>query len=265
MTALWGIVRKEVKVAFTTPVAYVVFFLFTLLASLMFWNQLREFERLVQKSRHIEDIEYLNQINFNDIILNEVFINVQIIFIFLIPVLTMRSFAEERKQKTMELLMTTPITPGTVIAGKYLANLVLILCLCALLLVYPIILTLFGTTSLVDQTVIDWPTTLLGLGGILLCGMMFSAVGFAFSSVTENLVVAAVLSIMVLLLLWFIGGASTNVHGWLGDVLAFLSPLNHITNFAKGVLHVGDTLYYLTVATVFLFFTYRMVEGQRWG
>jgi ABC-2 type transport system permease protein len=231
VTALVGIIRKELKIAFTTPVAYVVFFMFTLLASLLFRNQLLAFERLVQKSRHIDDPELLGQLNFNDVILNEVFINIQIVFIFLIPILTMRSFAEERKQKTMELLMTTPITPVTVIVGKYLSNLVLLLCLC----------------------------------GTLLAGLMFSAAGFAFSSLTENQLVAALLTFFVLLLLWFLGGAAASVQGWAGEVLAYISPLNHIESFAKGILSVPDTIYYGSLAFLFLFFTYRMVEAQRWG
>jgi len=265
MTAFIGILKKELKVAFTTPVAYVVFFLFTLLASLMFWSQLREFERMIDKSRHIEDPELLAQLNFNDVILSPVFIAMQVIFMFLIPILTMRAFAEERKQRTMELLLTTPVTPLTVIAGKYLANLVIICCLCVLLVVYPVILTTFGSVSAVGASVVDWPTTLLGITGVLLCGGMFSAVGFAFSSITENQVVAALLTFFVLLLLWFLGQASSNVHGWLGDVLGFVSPVNHINDFAEGVLNVGDAIYYFSMGGVFLFFTYRMVEGQRWG
>ncbi len=265
MTALVGIIRKELKIAFTTPVAYVVFFMFTLLASLLFRNQLLAFERLVQKSRHIDDPELLGQLNFNDVILNEVFINIQIVFIFLIPILTMRSFAEERKQKTMELLMTTPITPVTVIVGKYLSNLVLLLCLCGILLVYPVILTVYGSTSVVDGSVVDWPTTFLGIFGTLLAGLMFSAAGFAFSSLTENQLVAALLTFFVLLLLWFLGGAAASVQGWAGEVLAYISPLNHIESFAKGILSVPDTIYYGSLAFLFLFFTYRMVEAQRWG
>ena len=265
VTALVGIIKKELKIAFTTPVAYVVFFLFTLLSSLIFSNQLREYERMVQKSRHIEDPEVLAQLNFNDVILTEMFVNVQIVFIFLIPILTMRAFAEEKKQRTMELLMTTPITPVTVIVGKFAAILFILLCLCAILVVYPIILTMYGTTTLVGNSIIDWPTTGLGILGVFLCGAMFSAAGFAFSSLTENQVVAALLTFFLLLLLWFLGGASTNVYGWLGEVLSFISPLNHISNFAKGILHVGDTLYYVTFSFVFLFLSYRMVEGERWG
>ena len=265
MTALMGMIRKELKVSFTTPVAYIVFFLFALLVSMLFWGQLREFERMVQKMRHISDPEMLAQLNFNDIILAEVFVNIQVVYIFLIPILTMRMLAEEKKQRTMELLMTTPITPATVLFGKYIAMLVILLCLCMLLMVYPIILTWYGTNSMVQVSVIDWRTTTLGIAGVFLSGMMFSALGFVFSSITENQIVSALLTFFTLLLLWFIGGTSMNIHGWLADVLTFLSPLSHVKNFAKGIFHVGDVAYYLSITGILLFLTHRMVEGQRWG
>lgn len=264
MTPFLGIFKKELKVAFTTPVAYVVFFLFALISSAIFWSQLRDYERLVQRSKHIEDAEFLAQLNFNDVILTELFVNVEIIFIFLLPILTMRVFAEERKQKTMELLMTTPITTGTVVFGKYAAMLVVLVCLIALLFVYPIILTMFGESS-INASVVDWNTCLLGMLGVFLCSVTFSAVGFAFSSFTDSQIVAALLTFFLLLLLWFLGGASATVHGVVGDVLGFLSPLNHIQNFAKGVLHIGDVVYYLSMATLFLVVAYRAVEGQKWA
>jgi ABC-2 type transport system permease protein len=265
MTALLGIVRKELKVSFTTPVAYVVFFLFTLLVSMLFWGQLREFERMVQKMRHISDPEMLAQLNFNDVVLAEVFVNIQVIFIFLIPILTMKVIAEEKKQKTMELLMTTPISTATVLFGKYIAVIVILLCLCLLLLIYPVILSVYGTNAMVQMSVVDWRTTLMGIIGIFLSGMMFSSLGFVFSSVTENQIVSALLTFFSLLLLWFIGGTSINIHGWLADLLTYLSPLSHVKNFAKGVLDLGDVTYYFSVTGILLFLSHRMVEGQRWG
>lgn len=264
MTALVGILRKELKVAFTTPIAYVVFFFFTLLTSLLFYNQLLEYEKKLQRARHFEDDELLAVLNFNDVILTYVFVNVQLIFVFLIPILTMRMLAEEKRHKTMELLMTTPIRPIHVVVGKYAAFLVVLLCLCALVMVYPIILSIFGTNSLVEASVIDWPTTLLGVFGIFLMGAMFGAIGFAFSSLTESQVVAALLTLFALLLLWFVARLGQETPGWMGEVLLYLSPLSHIVNFAKGVLHLGDVFYYVSIGGFFLYFTHRMVEGQRW-
>lgn len=264
MTALLGIARKEIKVAFTTPIAYVVSFFFTLMTSLLFYQQLLDYERRLQRARHFEDAELLAQLNFNDVILAYVFLNVQLIFIFLIPMLTMRMFAEERRQRTMELLMTSPISPLQIVAGKYLSFLWVLFCLCVLVTAYPLILTIFGSNSLVGASVLDWNTTLLGIAGIFLMGAMFGAIGFACSSLTENQIVAALLSFFILLLLWFVARLGQETPGDLGAFLLFLSPLGHVVRFIKGILHLGDVLYFLSGTFFFLFLSHRMVEGWRW-
>lgn len=264
MTPLLGIIKKELKVAFTTPIAYVVFFFFTLLTSLLFYNQLLEYEKKLQRARHFEDTELLALLNFNDVILAPVFLSVQVILAVLVPILTMRMLAEEKRHRTMELLLTTPIRPIDVVLGKYLAYLLIVVCLCALVLIYPAILTVFGSNSLVEASVVDWPTTLLGTLGIFLTGIMFGAVGFCFSSLTESQVLAAVLGIMVLLLMWLLARFGQETAGWVGETMAYISPVSHMGNFVSGVLHLGDVFYYLSVAGFFLFFTHRMVEGQRW-
>jgi ABC-2 type transport system permease protein len=264
VTALIGILKKELKVAFTTPVAYVVFFAFALWSSIVFYRQLLAYEDALQRSRHLEDTELLALLNFNDFILSVLFANIQVVFVFLVPVLTMRSFAEERKQRTMELLMTTPIGPWQVIVGKFLAYIVVVGCLCLIVAVYPTILTVFGDNTLIGATVIDWPTTVLGLLGVLLAGAMFGAIGFAFSSVTESQIVAALLTLFSLLVLWQGVAFAQEAPGWLGDTLMYVTPFSHMTNFARGVLHLGDVTYYLSVAVFFLFVTHRVLEGQRW-
>ncbi len=264
MTALVGIFKKELKVAFTTPIAYVVFFAFTLFSSVVFYDQLLKYEQQLQRSRHVEDSELLALLNFNDIILAHLFASAQIVFVFAVPILTMRVIAEEKRHKTMELLMTSPIGPWQVVLGKYFAYLLVLVCLCGILAVYPVILTVFGQNSLIDASVIDWPTTLLGLFGVLLTGAMFGAIGFFFSSVTESQIVSALLSIFTLLILWRVATLAAEAPGWLGGVLLFLTPLSHMTSFVKGVLHLADVLYYVTLSGFFLFLTYRMVEGQRW-
>jgi ABC-2 type transport system permease protein len=259
-----GILKKELKIAFTTPIAYVVFFAFTLWTSIVFYKGLLGYEEALQRSRHLEDDELLGMLNFNDFILSQLFANVQIVFVFLVPALTMRTFAEEKKQRTMELLMTTPIGPWQVLVGKFLGYLTVVACLCFVVAVYPMILTVFGTNTLVDASVIDWPTTLLGLGGVFLTGAMFGAIGFFFSGVTESQVVSALLTFFTLLVFWQLMGFAQEAPGWLGAALMYLTPFSHMTNFARGVLHLGDVVYYLSVSTFFVFLAQRVLEGQRW-
>lgn len=264
MVALLGIFRKEMRIAFTTPVAYVVFFAFTLFSSVVFYDQLLQYEQQLQRSRHMDDQELLAMLNFNDVILAHLFATAQVVFVFAVPILTMRMIAEEKRQKTIELLLTSPVRPMQLVTGKYLAFLALIAALCLILVVYPVILTLFGQNSLIDTDVLDWPATLLGLLGVFLTGAMFGAIGFFFSSITESQVVAALLTIFTLMLLWRLVGLASDAPGVVGALLLFLSPISHITSFVKGVFHLADILYFVLVAGFFLFLTHRSVEGQRW-
>jgi ABC-2 type transport system permease protein len=264
VTALRGILHKELKIAFTTPVAYVVFFAFALFSSVVFYDQLLQYEQHLQRSRHMDDAELLSLLNFNDVILTHLFANAQIVFVIAVPVLTMRAIAEEKRHKTMELLMTTSISPWQVVLGKYLAYLGVLACLVLILLIYPAILTVFGSNSLVGASVIDWPTTALGLLGVFLTGAMFGAVGFFFSSITESQVVAALLSVFTLLILWRVSTLAADAPGWAGDAIVFLTPITHMTSFVRGVLSAADVLYYVSGSFFFLYLTHRMVEGQRW-
>lgn len=264
MTALLGILNKELKIAFTTPVAYVVYFAFALFSSVVFYDQLLQYEQQLQRTRHMEDTELLSVLNFNDIILTHLFANAQIVFVIAVPVLTMRVLAEEKRHRTMELLMTTPISPWQVVVGKYVAYLAVLASLVLILLVYPLILSAFGTNSLVGESVIDWPATLLGLFGVFLTGAMFGAVGFFFSSITESQVVAALMSVFSLLILWRVSTLASEAPGWLGDALLFVTPTTHMSSFVRGVLSPADVLYYLSGSFFFLYLTHRMVEGQRW-
>jgi ABC-2 type transport system permease protein len=264
VTALFGLLKKELKIAFTTPIAYVVFMAFAVLSSLLFWLRLMAFEELMQRYLHFSDPELLDRLNFNDVILSYLFINMQIIFLVAMPMLTMRLIAEERKQKTFELLLTSPIRPWQILIAKYAASLMLVASLCVLALVYPAILHVFGQSGLVDTSPVDWTSTLFGLLGLFLAGAGFAAVGLFFSSVTENQVVAALLTLLGLLLLWYLQGAGFKTAGWLGVTLVYMSPLSHIDSFALGVLDTADLVYYLSLCFFFLFLTHRMIEGRRW-
>lgn len=264
MTAFWGLFKKELKVAYTTPVAYVVFFLFSMVSSLIFWLRLLEFERTAQRAKHMSDPTLVDLINFNDVIITYLFTTIEIVFVFVMPILTMRLIAEERRQKTLELLLTSPVRPWQIVAGKYAATCVSVLALCGLALVYPVILHVFGQSTLVAGSAIDWPATWLGLFGLFLAGAMFAAAGLFFSSVTENQIVAALIGLMSFLFLWFLGLAGEQAETGLGAVMIWLSPMTHLASFAKGVLSTADVGYFVSAVVLFLFLTHRTLEANRW-
>lgn len=160
--------------------------------------------------------------------------------------------------------MTSPIRSWQVIVGKYAAYLVVIACICGVILVYPLILSIYGTNSMVGFSVIDWPTSLLGIFGVFMAGAAFGAVGFFFSSLTDSQIVAALFSFFTALLSCLMMLIGQKFEGLLGNMIAFLSPVSHIGNFARGIFDLTDFVYFISVAVLFLALTTRMVEGQRW-
>ncbi|MEW5848407.1 MAG: ABC transporter permease [Myxococcota bacterium] len=264
MRQVMGILRKELIVYFTTPVAYVVFALFTVVASIFFWSFLQRFMLESQQFLHMQRPELLDRLNFNDRVITPLFVGyVQIIFLFVLPLLTMRLIAEERRTRTMELLLSSPVRPWQIVLGKYLASVVMVLCMALISAVYPVLLEVFGAGS-GSSGPLDWGTVGLGLLGLTLVGATCCAVGLFTSSLTDNQIVAAVIGMMALLFFWVLRGVGASVEGTLGEVLSYISILSHIESYARGIFSVPDLVYFLSFIFLALFLSNRMVESQRW-
>jgi ABC-2 type transport system permease protein len=195
-------------------------------------------------------------LNVTDSVLRPLFSNVSVILLLLMPLITMRLFAEERRSGTIELLLTYPVRDGAVLVGKYLAALAVYVIMLALTLLYPAIVFYFVR--------LEWGPLLTGYLGLLLMGATFLAVGIFASSLTENQIVASVTTFGVLLILWVIGWSAEYVGGAWGRVLSHLSLLDHFDTFARGVLDTKDVIYYVDVTIVALFLTLRSLEARRW-
>ncbi|MFQ6013785.1 MAG: ABC transporter permease, partial [Thermoplasmata archaeon] len=195
-------------------------------------------------------------LNVTDGILRPLFSDMSVVLLFLMPLVTMRLFAEERKQGTLELLLTFPLRDGEVLLGKFLAATALYALLLFATAVYPVLLALWSEPEL-------YPI-LTGYLGLLLLGMAFIALGLLFSSLTENQIVAAALAFGALLLFWIIGWAATLAEGDWGLLFRHLSILEHLTSFARGVLETKDVAYYLGLIGFFLFATLKSLEIRRW-
>lgn len=265
MRTLLAITRKELKIYFTTPIAYVVGALFTLIASVFFWSFLKRFMLDSQLFLEVQRPELLEQLNFNDRVITPLYVGyVQIIFLFVLPLLTMRLLAEERRTRTVELLLSTPVAPWQIVGGKYLAALTMVLAMATICLVYPLLLEFAGHGA-GDGGPLDWSTVLLGLLGLFLVGATCAAVGLFTSSITENQIVAAVIGMMVLLFFWVLRGVGDGLEGTLGAVLSYASILTHIESYARGIFSLGDLIYFASFVTLCLFLTHRMVESMRWA
>lgn len=190
--------------------------------------------------------------------LSPVFSSMQTIVMFLIPILTMRLFSEDKRQKTEQLLLTAPVGLTGIIFGKLLAAFAVFTLGFSATLVYALVLDSFGT--------LEWSVYLSNLLGMLLLGLALISIGAFISSLTENQVVAAIGGFAVTLLLVFVDTLATIVKtGWVSTVLKNLSVYTRYTDFSLGVINFSDIIFFLSLCAVFVFLTVRVFEKKRWG
>ncbi len=182
--------------------------------------------------------------------------NLAVLWLFLVPLLTMRLFAEEKRSGTAELLFTFPLTDWAIILGKFTAA----LAVCALFLAATVIYSL----ALLSLVQVDWRAVAVGYLGLILLTGAFLSLGVFSSTLTENQIIAAVIAFGLLLLFWLIGWYEEIGSASLQGVFRYLSMLGHFETFARGVLDSRDILFYLGFSFFFLFLTKRQLESRRW-
>lgn len=248
------IFRKELRLYFASPVAYVVG-TFYLLITGWFFTQIF-FIYSLQSMQSMMNPMMAGSLNPTEAVMRPLFSNMSVVLLFFIPMLTMRLFAEEQKSGTIELLLTYPVRDGEVLLGKFLAAFTLYALLLALTLLYPALVASFGR--------VEWGAIVTGYIGLLLLGASFLAVGVFISSLTENQIVAGFSTFAVLLGFWVIGWGAESAGGWVRTVLQYVSLLDHMENFGKGVIDTKDLVYYVTATGLALFLTLRSLEARRW-
>ena len=253
---IWPIYKKELRLYFTSPVAYVLLTIFLLIAGYFFYSIFAFFTRASMQAAMNPMAG--RELNVTDSVLRPLFANLSVILLLLMPLVTMRLFAEERRSGTIELLLTYPVRDGAVLIGKYLAALTMYAVMIAGTLLYPLLLLAFRARP-------EWGPLATGYLGLLLMGAMFLAVGLFASSLTENQIVAAIVTFGILLMFWIIGWTADFATGPLGTVLTHLSILEHNDTFAKGVIDTKDVIYYLDFTALALFLTLRSLEARRWS
>lgn len=251
---VWPIFKKELRLYFSSPVAWVLLTIFLLIAGYFFYAIFAFFTTASMQSAMNPQMG--RDLNVTDSVLRPLFSNLAVILLLLMPLLTMRLFAEERRSGTIELLLTYPVRDGAVLLGKYLAAFALYAVMIAGTLVYPAILFYFAR--------VEWGPLLTGYVGLLLMGAMFLAVGLFASSLTENQIVAAITTFGILLMFWIVGWSADYAGGSAGKVLQHLSILEHNDSFSKGVFDTKDVIYYLDFTILALFLSLRSLEARRW-
>jgi len=233
MDKIYFIAKKELLTYFKSPIAYI-----TLVLSISIFNIF--FFMIIDQNREVS--------------LRDVFHVMEFMFLFLIPLMTMQLFAEEKSTGTMEFLMTAPLTNTAIVLGKYLGVLVFFSLLIALTFVYFGILEFFGSP--------DKLTLLSGYFGIWLEGAFFIAIGMMTSSWTRNQIVAAMMSYVILFLLYFVINFGKYVSGPAETVIQYLSTLVHLEHFVVGVITIGDLVYYLSGIVLCIVLTRLSIENR---
>ena len=254
MKNIWIVAVKELKSYFASPIAYIVLAMFALIFGYFFYSATALFVSIGIRAAMEQGAA--PPMNLNDFIIRPLLMNVSVIILFLMPMITMRLFAEEKRSGTMELLLTAPLRDLEIILGKWLAALLLYLCLLAISALNLLFLFLHGQP--------DWRALLVGYLGLLLLGAAFLGLGSFISTLTKNQIVAASLTFGFFLLLWVLDWVSSYSTGRAGRMLAYLSITTHFESFAKGVLELKDAIYYLSVIFLGIFLTARSMESLRW-
>ena len=195
------------------------------------------------------------QVNINEMVIRPLFDDMSIILLLIVPLLTMRLLAEEKKTGTIELLLTYPIRELAVLLGKYLATLLVLLVFLAATVIYIFLLSWVGD--------LEWGPVLTGYGGLVLMTAGFVSLGLFASALTQNQIIAAVVGFGALLMFWIIGWAGSVSGPVVGKVVNYLSLLEHMEPFTKGVLDSRDLIYYLNFSVFFIFLTLRYLDSKK--
>lgn len=256
MNNVWLVSRRELASFFYSPIAYVVLGAWSLIMGVFFSGAFTNYALIsLQVMRNPRAAEQLN-LTPTSAILSPVFSSTTIVLLFVTPLLTMRLFSEEKKQGTMELLLTYPLRDGEMLIGKYLSAVMLYLLMLILTLIYPVILGAFVE--------VEWPVVASGYLGMFLMGSAFLSIGLFASSLTSNQIVSAMVAFMILLVSFILDFLSASVGEMLGAVLRHLSMGVHLTNFIQGIIDSRDVIYLVNVNIFCLFLSMRSLEYYKW-
>jgi ABC-2 type transport system permease protein len=253
MSNVLAIAHREIKSYFGSPIAYIVIGGFALLFGWFYYALLVYFDRT---SMQMAGAGGPQTANVNEQLIRPVFLNSSVIVLFVLPLITMRTYSEEKRSGTIELLLTSPITDVQIILGKFLGAMALYGCMLALTTIHIAILFIYGNP--------EWKPILTGYLGLLLMGGCFLSMGLFISSLTKNQIVAAMATFAVFLMLWVINWIGQFVGPTMQSVLAYLSLTDHFDDFAKGVIDTKHVIYYLSFMAFGLFLTAKSVDSERW-
>src|SRR4051812_13276562 len=255
MSNILVIAHKELKSYFSSPIAYIAIGMWALLYGYFFVAILSFFVRQSMQMGQM-GMQGPQSMNVNQQMIRPLLQNVTILILFLMPMVTMRTYSEEKRSGTIELLLTSPLTDFQIVLGKFLGAMALYAVMLAVTLIHLGLLFLYGNP--------EWKPIVTAYVGLLLLGGCFISVGLFISSLTKNQIVAGMVTFAVFLLLWIITWIGSFL-GPTGDQLTqYLSIIDHFDDFGKGVLDTSHLIYYVSFIGFGLFLTAKSVDSERW-
>jgi ABC-2 type transport system permease protein len=253
MRNILTICRRELYSYFVSPVAWVLLAIFAVLSGFFTLAATSEFMRQSLRSQMMGQSMPMS---INDFVIAPLFGNISVVSVLLIPLMTMRLLAEEKRQGTIELLLTSPLHEWEIISGKFLAAVLMYGCMLLVLLIDCSFLFIYGTP--------DWKPVATGFLGTLLMGASLLSLGTFISSLTSNQIVAGAIGFALSLLLWLLSWSTAFGEGAFVQFLNQLSIVSHLDSFSRGVFDTKDVIYYLSMIFFGLFLTARSIESLRW-
>ena len=253
-----AIVQKEWRHYFGSPIAYVTLFVWTLLFGIFFYFAFTLFLR--QSMMMAQQMEFGGgpKLSLNEYLIRPVMHNMAVVALFLAPMLTMRLFAEEKRQGTIELLATSPVSDLQIVLGKFFAAVGLYALMILAGLVNLLVLWRYASAAP------EWKPIATGAFALLLFGACFIALGTFVSTLTRNQIIAGILSFCLFLGIWTLGWADDPAAGPAMKVVSYLGVTTHMEDMVKGVLDLKDVVFYMSFIAFGLFLAHLSVESQRW-
>lgn len=251
MSNILTIAQKEFRSYFASPIAYVIVGLFALLFGWFFVTGLAFFARFSSPFGGGPP-----SINVNESLVRPLLGNATVLLLLVLPLITMRTYAEEKRSGTMELLLTSPLTDVQIVLGKFLGAMALYTLMLAVTLIDVGMLFMYGNP--------EWQPIATGYLGLWLMGGSFISIGLFLSSTTKNQIVAGMLTFAVVLLLYVMSWMSDSVGPTGQAILTYLSVVDHFDDFSKGVIDTSHLAYYASFIGFGLFLTVKSVDSERW-
>jgi len=246
---------KEMNIYFSSPIFYIIAAIFVCITGVFFYNTMVYVSLLSVK---IAQYQSSTGVSLNDILLRPIFSDMGLLILFIVPIISMRLYAEEKAQGTIELLFTYPVSDLQVLAAKYLSGLSVLVVMITLTFVFMLLIAMVTTP--------DWGVILSSYIGLILMGGAFLSLGVFASSMTKNQIVAAALSLGLIMLFWMIGwfSGSALTAGCISRVLSELSLISHLSHFLSGMIMIKDVTFFICFTLFFLFITLRVIDSNRW-